>query len=186
MDKKTKVLNVCIIGVLTAFICVLAPLSVPIGSVPISLTPMGIYLIVYLVGGVKGTICVTIYLLIGIAGLPVFSGFGSGIGKLAGPTGGYIVGFLFEAAICGVALYFGKGKIYWYIPGMILGTLVLYLFGSAWFMISLHANFKATMKVCVLPFLPFDAAKIAIVAIVAPLIKKPLRRIPNMNGVLRF
>ena len=77
MDKKTKVLNVCIIGVLTAFICVLAPLSVPIGSVPISLTPMVIYLIVYLVGGVKGTICVTIYLLIGIAGLPVFSGFGS-------------------------------------------------------------------------------------------------------------
>lgn len=184
--NSTKIFQMSFTALMTAFLCVLAPLSIPIGPVPVSLTPMVICLIVYLIGGLKGTICVALYLIIGIIGLPVFSGFGSGIGKLAGPTGGYIIGFIFTAMICGGALFLGKGKICWYIPGMIVGIIVLYIFGTAWFMISLKTDLKYTLKVCVYPFLPFDAAKIAIVAIVGPIIKKTMRKMSGAEKILRY
>ena len=74
---------------MAAVTCILAPLSIPIGPVPISLTNLAIYLSLYLLNWKRGTISYCLYLLIGLAGLPVFSGFSGGIGKLAGPTGGY-------------------------------------------------------------------------------------------------
>ena len=79
---------------MAAVTCILAPLSIPIGPVPISLTNLAIYLSLYLLNWKRGTISYCLYLLIGLAGLPVFSGFSGGIGKLAGPTGGYIIGFI--------------------------------------------------------------------------------------------
>ena len=186
MKSKEKILNIAIMGVMVALLCVICPLSIPIGPVPVSLAVMVLYLIVYLFGGVKGTICCAIYILIGIIGVPVFSGYGAGLAKVAGPTGGYIVGYIFLCMICGGALWLGKGKLWVYIIGMVLGILVAYVFGSAWFMISLEAKLSYTLKVCVYPFLPFDAAKIVIIAIAGPLIKKPLRKIEGMDKVLRF
>ena len=75
---------------MAAVTCILAPLSVPIGPVPISLTNFAIYLSLYLLDWKKGTLSYLIYLLLGLVGLPVFSGFTGGLAKLAGPTGGYI------------------------------------------------------------------------------------------------
>ena len=88
-------------ALMTAVTCVLAPMSIPIGPVPISLTNLVIYFSLYLLGWKWGTVSYLVYVLIGMAGLPVFSGFTGGLGKLAGPTGGYIVGFLPMAVIAG-------------------------------------------------------------------------------------
>ena len=84
--------------------CVLAPFSIPVGPVPISLTTLVIYISVYLLGWKMASLSCFVYILIGMAGLPVFSGFSGGPGKLAGPTGGYIIGFIPMAVITGMMI----------------------------------------------------------------------------------
>ncbi len=186
MNKTRKnIFNIVFTGLMTALLCVMGPLSIPLpGLVPISLTLFAIYFIVYIIGGVRGTICVVLYLLLGMVGLPVFSGFSGGLGKLSGPTGGYLIGFIFTAVLCGVALKLGKGKIWVYLIGCVLGCLAAYVFGSLWFMISLGKSVGATLSACVIPFLPFDAAKIVVVGLAGPGVKALLRKIPGSQDFL--
>jgi biotin transport system substrate-specific component len=174
-------------GLMTALICILAPLSIPLpGGVPISLTNMVLYLITYLIGGKRSTICYVIYLLLGLVGLPVFSGFTGGVGKLAGPTGGYLIGFIFITIICGLFLKIGKGKMWMYVMGMLLGLAVAYLFGTLWFMYSNKTGLWQTLTICVFPFLLVDLVKIILIALVAPMVKKPLRHIEAMRDVIQM
>ena len=86
--RKTSTYAMVVTALMAAVTCILAPLSVPIGPVPISLTNFAIYLSLYLLDWKKGTLSYLIYLLLGLVGLPVFSGFTGGLAKLAGPTGG--------------------------------------------------------------------------------------------------
>ena len=96
---KLSTRQLAVIGVMTAVTCVLAPFSLPIGPVPISLTNLAIYFSLYVLGTKFGCISYVIYLLIGFIGVPVFSGFTNGPGKLLGPTGGYLIGFIPNAII---------------------------------------------------------------------------------------
>ena len=99
--KKMSVKTIAVIGVLTAVTCILAPLSIPIGDVPISLTNLVIYFGLYILGIRRETVSYIVYLLIGLVGVPVFSGFTAGPEKMFGPTGGYLIGFSFIALIAG-------------------------------------------------------------------------------------
>ena len=85
--RKRKIYTLTVTAVMTAVTCILAPISISIGVVPISFTNLAIYLSLYLLGWKMGTVSVVVYLLIGMTGLPVFSGFSGGIAKLVGPTG---------------------------------------------------------------------------------------------------
>lgn len=91
------------IGLMTAVTCILGPLSLPLpfSPVPITLTNFAVFLSIYILGMKYGTISLLIYLALGTIGLPVFSSFSGGLGKLAGPTGGYLFGFIFLALIHG-------------------------------------------------------------------------------------
>ena len=177
MKKRKTIYSITMCGVMTALLCIIAPLTIMLpGGVPITLANMILYLTVYLLGGMYATACCGIYLLLGIVGLPVFSNYGSGIAKVVGPTGGYLLGYLFVTVIMGGIMHLGKRKLWSAILGMVLGLAVLYAFGTIWFMISCKATLKYTLSVCVYPFLALDAAKIAVVAIVGPLVKKPITR----------
>ena len=109
-SSRTKFLTLT--GLMTAVICIVGPLSLPLPAspVPVTLTNFAIYIAVYVLGLKAGTVSCLIYLCLGAAGLPVFSAFSGGIGKLAGPTGGYLIGFLFLALIqgCPYAPFFRK------------------------------------------------------------------------------
>lgn len=171
--NKTKTYHLTMMGLMTALTCILAPLTIPLpGGVPLSLTNMIICLTVYLLGGKRGTICCGLYLLIGLVGLPVFSGFAGGLGKLAGPTGGYLIGFLFMAMICGLFLHLGKGKLWMYALGMIVGIAVDYAVGSIWFMAVTRMRLMETLIACVFPFIIVDLGKAAAVIVVGPVLKK--------------
>ena len=85
--RSRKVYFMSVTALMAAVTCVLAPLSIPIGPVPISLTNLAIYLSLYLLGWKWGSVSYLVYLLIGMVGVPVFSGFTGGVGKLAGATG---------------------------------------------------------------------------------------------------
>ena len=92
MNNTSKTSFLTTTAIMTAVMCILGPLSIPIGPVPITLTNLAIYLAMYILGTKRGSAAVCLYLLIGLAGLPVFSGFTGGPGKLLGPTGGYLIG----------------------------------------------------------------------------------------------
>ena len=171
--RTTNTYAMAVTALMTAVTCILAPLSIPIGPVPISLTNFAIYLSLYLLDWKKGTISYILYLLLGLVGLPVFSGFTGGIGKLAGPTGGYIIGFIPMAIIAGIVI--DKFSQRWIqILGMIVGTAICYAFGTVWFCFQSGYTVAAALAVCVIPFIPADLIKIVIVTIIGPMIRKRL------------
>lgn len=163
-------------ALMTAVICVLAPLSVPIGPVPISFTNLAIYLALYLLGWKQGTISYFLYLLIGFAGLPVFSGFTGGVAKLVGPTGGYIVGFIPMAIIAGIVIDRFQKRWIQYL-GMIVGTAICYALGTAWFCIQANYTVSAALAVCVIPFIPADLIKMLIAMTIGPEIRQRMKSV---------
>jgi biotin transport system substrate-specific component len=172
--KKINTHELTLIGVMTAVTCILAPLSLPIGVIPISLTNLVIYFSVYALGGKRGTLSYIVYLLIGLVGLPVFSGFSGGLPKLFGPTGGYLIGFIFMAFISGIFIDKFSNKIYLCFLGMILGTIVTYIFGTAWLAYQANLPFNTALSVGVLPFIPGDIVKITLASFIGPQINKRL------------
>ncbi len=176
MKKTTELVFT---AVMAALCCVLGPLSIPIGAVPVSLTVVSVFLCVFVLRTKLGTLAYVIYLLLGMVGLPVFSGFTGGVAKIAGPTGGYLVGFILMAVISGLFIdksfaFQGAKRIVVQAVGMILGLAVCYLFGTVWFVILMDVSFSYAMGICVIPFLPFDALKIVICIVLGNALRKAL------------
>lgn len=169
-NQKIKTKQMVLIALMTAVTCVLGPLSIPLpfSPVPISLTNFAIFLAIFVLGMKNGTISFIIYLLLGAVGVPVFSSFRGGLQVLAGPTGGYLIGFIFLALIMGFALDHFDRKLLPTIIGMIIGMVVCYAFGTVWLAKLLSLSFKEGLMMGVIPYLPGDVAKIIIAAIVGP------------------
>ena len=169
-NQKIRTKQMVLIALMTAVTCVLGPLSIPLpfSPVPISLTNFAIFLAIFVLGMKNGTISFIIYLLLGAVGVPVFSSFRGGLQVLAGPTGGYLIGFIFLALIMGFALDHFDRKLVPTIIGMIIGMAVCYAFGTIWLAKLLSLSFKEGLMMGVIPYLAGDAAKIIIAAIVGP------------------
>ena len=169
-NQKIRTKQMVLIALMTAVTCVLGPLSIPLpfSPVPISLTNFAIFLAIFVLGMKSGTISFIIYLLLGAVGVPVFSSFRGGLQVLAGPTGGYLIGFIFLALIMGFALDHFDRKLVPTIIGMIIGMAVCYAFGTVWLAKLLSLSFKEGLMMGVIPYLPGDAAKIIIAVIVGP------------------
>lgn len=155
-----------------AMMAICSWISIP-AAVPFSLQTFGVFLSVGLLGGRRGTAAISVYLLLGAAGLPVFTGFTGGIGHIMGPTGGYIIGFLFSALVMWLAeKNFGRSMRV-LIMSMAAGLAVCYAFGTAWFMmisdmrgggIDGGMGIMTALSLCVLPYIIPDALKIALAA----------------------
>lgn len=180
MKKKQRISSyqLAMIGVMTAITCIFGPLSIalPISPVPVSLTNLAIYIAAFVLGWKNGTVSCLMYILVGTAGLPVFSGFTSGPAKLAGPTGGYLAGFILLALISGWFIERFPGKTLMYVLGMVLGTAVTYFLGTVWLSWMQGYGFFEALGIGVLPFLPGDAVKIVLATVAGPALRKQLRR----------
>lgn len=174
MEEKSNIYQIVIIGVMAAIICILGPLSIPIGVIPISFTNLAIYFTLYILGMKKGTISCLIYILIGFIGIPVFSGFTGGSPKLFGPTGGYIFGFILIALVSGY--FIDKFLDRWYLCfiGMILGTSLCYGLGTIWLSYQANMSLNAALAVGVIPFIFGDLVKILLATIIGPKIRERL------------
>lgn len=151
-----------------ALMAVCSWISVP-AAVPFTMQTFGIFLSVGLLGGKRGTAAVAVYLLLGSAGLPVFSGFTGGIGHIMGPTGGYLMGFLFSAIVMWLAEHFFGRSMRVLVLSMIAGLAVCYAFGTVWFVVSGAkgsggVGFMEALSLCVIPYIIPDAVKIALAA----------------------
>lgn len=181
-DKKLTTYQMAVTAVMAAVLCVLGPLTVPIGAVPISLANFVICLSAWLLGPKFGTLSVAIYLVLGLVGIPVFSGYGAGLAKVAGPTGGYLVGYLLLAFIGGLFIEKSKGQPVVSAVGLILGDAACYVLGTAWFVFQMKCELGYALAVCVYPFLLLDLAKIVVSCVVGALLRKRLAQ----AGVLKL
>ena len=177
VKKKTnsKITDMVYIGLSAAIIAVCSWISIPL-TVPITLQTMGVVLISGLFGAKRGTLSTLLYILIGAIGVPVFSGFKSGFGVLLGSTGGYIIGFIFTALIVGIVSD-KTNKLWALILSMVVGIIVCYAFGTAWFAVvyaktNEPASLATILGWCVIPFLIPDAVKIALAAVLTNRLKK--------------
>ncbi len=177
---KSSTQNLVLTALLAAVICILSPLSVPIGPVPISLATFAVMLAGCLLGAKWGTLATLIYILLGAVGVPVFAGYSGGFQDIAGMTGGYIVGYL-PLAFCSGLIYdrlgrsaSGVRRIAFMIIGMVVGTAVLYALGTAWFCVVSGMNVVSALALCVTPFLIGDTMKIIVVAVIVPQLERAL------------
>ena len=187
---NTRQLTLC--AVMAAVICVIAPISVPIGPISVTGGTLTIYLTAYLLGPFRGLAATVVYLLAGFAGLPVFSNYMGGAGRLLGPTGGYLVGYLPMmllagfAAECAFQHFGGQEKrervlmLALQFLSMALVTAVLYAFGTAWYCVQAGVGLRKALAACVFPFIPFDLVKM----VLALLAGVPVRRRLEQAGLL--
>ena len=186
---KTK--DIVNISLFTTLLAVCAWIYIPT-TIPFTMQTFAVFLTMLMLGGRKGTIVILIYLLLGLIGVPVFSGGTAGPGILLGATGGYMIGWLLLGAIMELlekifrrekqetgetkkAKKFPKTCIQ--IAGLIVGLLICYLFGTLWFVKvyagqSMNTGVAAAFSVCVLPFIIPDLVKLALAYTVSRRMKK--------------
>lgn len=160
--KQISTSTMAVVALMTAVVCVLAPFSISVGVIPISLATLGLYLAIQILGGKKATLVCGLYLIIGFVGLPVFSGFTGGPVKLFGPTGGYLIGYLLLTVVAGFFVDKFPGKRVFCVLGFILGTLACYALGSLWLAVLMEMELGAAVMIGVVPFLPGDVIKIVV------------------------
>ena len=139
-----------------ALMAMCAWISVPVFDIAFTMQTLAVFLALGLLGGKWGTAAIFIYLLLGAAGMPVFSGFRGGIGMLAGVTGGYLWGFLLSGLLYWALERFGK------LPAMVAGQLMCYLCGSIWFYLYAGGGISLILLRCVVPYLIPDGIKITL------------------------
>ena len=165
--QKSKI-SVQDIAIMTAITVVMAQISIPMPmGVPMTMQTFAITLAGVILGSKKGGLSILVYVLLGAIGVPVFAGFSGGIGVLAGTTGGYIIGFLFSALVMWAMEKLPGKKSVMQIVSMIVGLIVCYAFGTAWFMIVYsRANgavgLATVLGWCVIPFIIPDIIKIVL------------------------
>lgn len=166
------------ISVMTALMCVLGPLTIPLGPIPFSLLPMMVSLSVCVLGTKNGSAAVLIYLIMGAAGLPVFGGYSGGLGVVAGPTGGYLVGFIFMAFAGGVISDIRPESEVLRFFGLCCGLFVLYQFGTLWFCHLTGWTYRRALAVCVYPFVLQGVSKIFLAVFIAHVVRG---RVPSLK-----
>ena len=161
---KTK--DIVSIAIMAILIAACSWISIP-SAVPFTMQTFGVYLAFYILGAGRGTLCISLYILLGLIGVPVFSNGTAGIGVLFGATGGYMIGWLISGLIMKLfELALGKG-MRGRVIAMLTGMLVCYIIGTAWFMVVYAISSKpvglwSALVWCVLPFIIPDAIKLGL------------------------
>ena len=178
MKLTTNELVIC--SIFASLTAILTQISIPLPPIPITMQVFAISLCGLVLGKRLGFISISIYVLLGSIGMPVFSHFNGGIGYILGPTGGFILSFPIMVYIVGYFSDKYKSIIGVYI-GMIIGLLVSYIIGTIYFCGITNTSFIKGLTLCVVPFIVGDILKITLATVVG---NKILKRI-NLRYVLK-
>ena len=177
--SRMRTKDLTLIALFTALTSACAWISVPVPAPLIQFTmqTFAIFAVLLTLGGKRGTYAVTAYLLLGAVGAPVFSGFRGGLSVLLGATGGYILGFFFQALLYWLMTVKLGETLKVKITASVLGLFLCYAFGTAWYLV-LYAQMGKPMGVltalgyCVFPFILPDLIKLALAAVLAQRVGK--------------
>ena len=166
MKKNFKTIDLVYMALGAVLITICSWISIPT-IVPFTMQTFAVFFVLSALGGKRGTIAIIVYVLLGAAGIPVFAHFTSGIGILLGSTGGYIAGFILIGLTYWLAVsLFGK-KLWVEILALIIGMVLLYSFGTAWYVIvytqtNQPIGIVAALAQCVIPFVFPDLIKLGL------------------------
>lgn len=167
MNNARKTKDIVLIALFAVLIAVCSWISVPT-AIPFTMQTFGVFFALNFLGGKKGTLCVVVYLLMGFVGIPVYANGTAGIGVIMGTTGGYMMGWVFS----GLAMWLFEtliGRKRWaQFVSMLVGLLICYTIGTAWFMVVYAQNASevglwAALCWCVFPFIIPDLLKLGLV-----------------------
>ena len=149
-----------------ALLAISAWISIP-AAIPFTMQTFGVFCLLAWMGGKRGLAAIGLYLALGAIGLPVFSSFGGGVSALFGPTGGYLLGFVFVGLCYLFAVKLFDSKIWVKALSLGVGMAICYAFGTLWFMrvyaeTSGPIGLAAVLGKCVAPFVIPDLIKIAL------------------------
>lgn len=175
-SRSLRKLTVC--ALFAALICVLSPIAFPFGVIPISLGLLGVLITAVTLPPTMSTVSISIFLALGLCGLPVYSSGMSGAMVLAGPTGGYLWSYLLIAPLTSRIAHIGTAKIPVFPRSLIaclLGTALCYLCGTSQYALLTRSTILTAFAACVLPFLPFDILKSILASALGIRLTKALR-----------
>ncbi len=167
MKRKALIQNCVLIALFAAIISVSAFISIPIFMLSITMQTFSIFLSLFLLGGKLGTASVFLYVVLGAIGIPVFSGFSGGVGRLLDPLGGFIVGFVLLSLVYWFFTFIRVSRVI----SSIIAHAVLYIFGVLWYVLIYDGDFIYAVCTLVLPFIIFDALKLWLAFFVSKRIK---------------
>ena len=159
-------------ALMTAGLCLLSPVSIPVGVTSVTMQTFLCAFAGYLAGARHGCFSVCAYLLLGLCGLPVFSGFMGGAGALAGPTGGFLLGFPAMAALCGLGRGNGFPRA---MAAGLAGLIAVYLPGALFMSVSAGVTVPQALLVGVVPFIGKDVLSVWLAAWAAKTVRRRLR-----------
>ena len=172
---RHSVKNLTLIALFAVIIAICSWVTIPFYVVPFTLQTLGVFLTLRFLGSKRGTVAIAVYLVLGALGVPVFAGFTGGIGRLLGPTGGYLVGFLVSGLVMMLLDRWKTGKYVWTLLKMAIAMAACYLVGTVWFAFQYTSmSIGAVLMACVVPFLIPDAVKILVAERVGTLLKKKI------------
>ena len=160
------------VAIFTTLTTLAAFVRIPLPFTPVPLTLQTFFVLLggAMLGSAAGSSSQSLYLILGASGLPVFAGARGGLSHLAGPTGGYLIGFVVAAYLVGKVVE-RKDSSIWLILAMLAGTGVIYLLGGLRLAHFLRIGIKQTLYLGVIPFLPGDILKFISVVLVYKLIR---------------
>lgn len=169
---RTSTRQLTHLALMTAVLCVTAPLQLPLGALPLTLQTFCIALTGALLGGKRGCTAVAAYLLLGAVGLPVFSGWTGGISHLLGPTGGFLIGFLPMTLLCGAG---ANRSLPLQLTLSLTGLLLMEIPGTAMLMYAVNMTLPAAVAAGVAPYIAKDIVCVILAVLTARKIAPRLR-----------
>ena len=159
-----------------ALLVICSLISIP-AAVPFTLQTFGVVVILVILGWRKGCAGILLFMLLGLIGLPVFSGGRGGPAALFGPTGGYMLGFLLTGLCYLVYEKLGRERLPAQIASLVLGLILCYTFGTLWFVqvYTGEITLSTALAWCVWPFILPDLIKLALALLVGRRVRKALR-----------
>jgi biotin transport system substrate-specific component len=159
------VMDIVLVAAGAALTAIAAQVQVPLWPVPITGQTLAVLLVGSSLGALRGTLSMLLYAVLGMVGLPVFSDAASGMGVILGPTGGYIVGFVFAAAFTGwIAQRSWDRRILRSLLAFAGGTVVTFAIGLPWLAVVLGLNLQQTLEGGLYPFIIGGVVKAIIAA----------------------
>ena len=174
-SRRTATRSLVLCALMAALTAICSQIQIPLPMVPINLALFAVHLSGALLGWKYGALSMVVYALLGVIGVPVFAGFGSGPAVLFGKTGGYAIGYILTALLTAL-LTKALGRKFWSLcVEMVVGCAACCVLGTIWFMILTGADLVSALGWCVLPYLPGDAVKIVLAAVLTMQLDKRLK-----------